>query len=96
MTAIPGAIMLIHARRNRHLGDTRRVLSTVHDQVLGYQPEVVAYLSGSRDSIYQINMWLSTLARLDRPTMIILRDRYLVPLLGRTSLPVICVPGWST
>ena len=93
VTAIPGAIMLIHARRNRHLGDTRRVLSTVHDQVLGYQPEVVAYLSGSRDSIYQINMWLSTLARLDRPTMIILRDRYLVPLLGRTSLPVICVSG---
>jgi hypothetical protein len=38
-----------------------------------------------------MNMWLSTLAQLRRPTMIILRDRYLVPLLARTSLPVACV-----
>jgi hypothetical protein len=91
VSAIPCLIVAVFARRNRHLRDSAWVLSTVRKQVLAYRPEIVAYLSGSRDSIYQINMWLSSLAQLRRPTMIILRDRYLVPLLGQTSLPVVCV-----
>jgi hypothetical protein len=89
--AILCVIMAVFARRNRHLKDAARVLSFVNKQISAYGPEVVLYLSGSEDSIYQINMWLSTLARLRRPSVIILRDRYLVPLLGRTSLPVVCV-----
>jgi hypothetical protein len=92
-SAVPCLIVAVFARRNRHLRDSAWVLSTVRKQVLAYRPEIVAYLSGSRDSIYQMNMWLSTLAQLRRPTMIILRDRYLVPLLARTSLPVVCVAG---
>jgi hypothetical protein len=52
---------------------------------------VVLYFSGSIDSAYQANMWLSTLAQLTRPAMIIMRERGLVPLLGRTSLPVVCI-----
>ena len=91
ISAIPCLVVAVFAHRHRHLKDSAWVLSTVRRQVLAYQPEVVAFLSGSRDSIYQMNMWLSTLAQLRRPTMIILRDRYLVPLLARTSLPVVCV-----
>ena len=91
ISAIPCLVVAVFARRHRHLRDSAWVLSTVRKQVLAYEPEVVAFLSGSRDSIYQMNMWLSTLAQLRRPTMIILRDRYLVPLLARTSLPVVCV-----
>jgi hypothetical protein len=92
VTAVLCVIMGVSARRNHHLSDAARVLSAAREQAVAYRPEVVVYLSGSRDSIYQVNMWLSALAGLQRPTMIILRDRYLVPLLGRTSLPVICVP----
>jgi len=91
ISAIPCLVVAVFARRHRHLKNSAWVLSTVRKQVLAYQPEIVAFLSGSRDSIYQMNMWLSTLAELRRPTMIILRDRYLVPLLARTSLPVVCV-----
>ena len=84
-------IMAGHARRNRHLGDGTGVLATVHERIREYRPEVVLYFSGSIDSAYQANMWLSTLAQLTRPAMIIMRERGLVPLLGRTGLPVVCI-----
>ena len=74
------AIMAGHARRNRHLGDGTRVLAAVHERIREYRPEVVLYFSGSIDSAYQVNMWLSTLAQLARPTVIIMRERGLVPL----------------
>jgi hypothetical protein len=38
-------------------------------------------------------MWLSTLDRLDRRSLIIMRERALVPLLGQTSTPVVCLPS---
>jgi hypothetical protein len=91
VSAIPCVIMAVFARRNRHLNNAARVLSAVQKQITAYRPEVVLYLSGSRNSIYQVNMWLSNLARLQQPTLIILRDQYLVPLLGRTSLPVVSI-----
>ena len=84
-------IMTGHARRNRHLGDGTRVLATVHERIREYSPEVVLYFSGSVNSAYQVNMWLSTLAQLTRPAMIMMRERNVVPLLGRTSLPVVCI-----
>jgi hypothetical protein len=84
-------IVFGHARRNRHLGDGTGVLATVHERIREYRPEVVLYFSGSIDSAYQVNMWLPTLAQLTRPAMIIMRERGLVPLLGRTSLPVVCI-----
>jgi hypothetical protein len=85
------AVMFRHVRRNRHLSDTARPLAVVLARVQEYQPEVVLYFSGERDSMYQVNMWLSPLAALRRPAMIILRERQLVPLLGKTSLPVVCL-----
>jgi hypothetical protein len=65
----------------------------VHARVREYSPEVVLYFSGTIDSVYQVNMWLSTVAQLGRPAVIIMRERALVPLLGRTSLPVVCLDG---
>jgi hypothetical protein len=86
-------IMAVHALRNRHLRDKPLILATVRSQIVAYNPEIVLYFSGPRDSAYQVNMWLSTLANLKRPAMIIMRERGLVPLLGRTGLPVVCVGG---
>jgi hypothetical protein len=85
------AVMAGYARRNRHLGDGTRALAAVHERIREYRPEVVLYFSGSVNSAYQVNMWLSTLAQLTRPAMIIMRERNVVPLLGRTSLPVVCI-----
>jgi hypothetical protein len=87
------ALVAPYARRNRHLGDKARVLRVVNAQTREYAPQVALYFSGARDAAYQVNMWLETLARLDRPAVIIMRERWLVPLLGRTGLPVVCIDG---
>jgi hypothetical protein len=84
--------MAWHARRNRHLSDDKRVFDVVNARLAELRPEVALYFSGSRDSAYQVNMWLSTIDDLDRPALIVLRERPMVSLLGRTRTPVICVP----
>lgn len=86
------ATMARHALRNRHLGDQNRVFGIVNARLGQTRPEVALYFSGSPESAYQVNMWLSTLDDLDRPALIILRERAMVPLLGRTRTPVLCVP----
>jgi hypothetical protein len=91
--ALGCVVMFGHARRNRPLRDTARALAAVHARISEYRPEVVLYFSGTIDSVYQVNMWLSTVAQLARPTVVIMRERALVPLLGRTSLPVVCLDG---
>jgi hypothetical protein len=87
------ASMAWHVRRNRHLGNEKRVFDVVNKRLAELRPEVALYFSGSRDSAYQANMWLSTIDDLDRPAVIVLRERPMVSLLGRTRTPVICVPN---
>ncbi|WP_371785977.1 hypothetical protein [Streptosporangium subroseum] len=86
------AHMARHALRNRHLGDDQRAFDVVNRRLAELKPEVALYFSGSRESAYQVNMWLSTLDDLDRRALIILRERAIVPLLGPTRTPVVCVP----
>jgi hypothetical protein len=87
------AVMARHAWRCRHLGDSARVMEVVNGRIRELKPEVVLYFSGSLDSAYQVNMWLSTVDRLDRRTLILLRERGMVDLLGNTTSPVVCVPA---
>lgn len=82
-----------YALAARKFADKEWVVGVVNDRIRDYAPEVVAYFSGSIDSAYQVNMWLPTLAELDRPAILVLRERALLPLLDVTSLPVVCIPG---
>ncbi|MDN3355488.1 glycerophosphotransferase [Actinomadura sp. DC4] len=95
LVAGPAAIAVTawHVRLNRHLADREQVLHLVAEEVAAYAPEVVLYFSGADDCMYQINMWLETFDRLDRKKMIIMRERLNIPLLGRTSSPILCFPG---
>ena len=87
------ATMVWYARRNRHLGNEKRVFDVVNKRLAELKPEVALYFSGPRDSAYQVNMWLSTIDELDHPAVILLRERPMISLLGRTRTPVICVPN---
>ncbi|MET7377570.1 hypothetical protein ABZT08_01875 [Streptomyces sp. NPDC005526] len=69
------------------------VLAAVDDWLREYQPQTVLYFSGSRDSAYQVNMWLETMEQLDTRPLIILRERVILSNLAPTTVPVICVPG---
>ncbi|NUP38401.1 MAG: hypothetical protein HOY76_15635, partial [Streptomyces sp.] len=70
-----------------------KVLAAVDDWLHEYKPQTVMYFSGSKDSAYQVNMWLETMEQLDSRPLIILRERIILQNLAPTTVPVICVPG---
>ncbi|NUQ99060.1 MAG: hypothetical protein HOY79_21730 [Streptomyces sp.] len=70
-----------------------KVLVAVDDWLHEYKPQTVLYFSGSKDSAYQVNMWLETMEQLDSRPLIILRERIILQNLAPTTVPVICVPG---
>ena len=82
-----------HARLNRHLADRDQVMRTLAEDVAAYAPEVALYFSGEPETMYQVNMWLETFDRLPHRKVIIMRERLNMPLLGRTSTPILCFPG---
>ncbi|MFJ4471067.1 hypothetical protein ACIP2X_26795 [Streptomyces sp. NPDC089424] len=69
------------------------VLAAVDDWLRAHRPETVLYFSGSKDSAYQVNMWLETMERLETRPLVILRERVILQNLAPTTVPVICVPG---
>ncbi|MEU3484486.1 hypothetical protein [Streptomyces massasporeus] len=73
--------------------NAEKVLAAVDDWLAEYKPETVLYFSGSKDSAYQVNMWLDTMEKLDSKPLIILRERAILNNLAPTTVPVICVPG---
>ncbi|MFJ6082603.1 hypothetical protein ACIQI8_14485 [Streptomyces sp. NPDC092369] len=70
-----------------------KVLAAVDEWLRDYRPETVLYFSGSKESTYQVNMWLETMEELDSKPLIILRERVILQTLAPTTVPVICVPG---
>ncbi|WP_328747466.1 hypothetical protein OHT57_18150 [Streptomyces sp. NBC_00285] len=70
-----------------------KVLAKVDEWLRDYRPETVLYFSGSKESAYQVNMWLETMEQLDSRPLIILRERVILQGLAPTTVPVICVPG---
>ncbi|MGW3910081.1 hypothetical protein ACWEBX_00930 [Streptomyces sp. NPDC005070] len=81
------------ARGRRIPPNADKVLAAVDDWLREYRPETVLYFSGSKDSAYQVNMWLETMEQLDTRPLIILRERAVLESVAPTTVPVICVPG---
>ncbi|CAM5383439.1 hypothetical protein GCM10010266_06630 [Streptomyces griseomycini] len=82
-----------YVRGRRTPPNAERVLDAVDDWLREYRPETVLYFSGSKDSAYQVNMWLETMEQLDSRPLIILRERVILEKLAPTTVPVVCVPG---
>ncbi|WP_329249685.1 CDP-glycerol glycerophosphotransferase family protein [Streptomyces sp. NBC_01478] len=69
------------------------ILEAVDDWLHEYKPQTVLCFSGSKDSAYQVNMWLETMEELDTRPLVLLRERVILQNLAPTKAPVICVPG---
>ncbi|MFJ8056214.1 hypothetical protein [Streptomyces sp. NPDC096142] len=69
------------------------ILAAVDDWLREYKPQTVLYFSGSKDSAYQVNMWLETMEELDTRPLVLLRERVILQNLAPTKAPVVCVPG---
>ncbi|WP_330349818.1 hypothetical protein [Streptomyces sp. NBC_00582] len=87
------ALLVPHLRARRLPPRPDKVLSTVSAWLREYRPETVLYFSGSKESAYQVNMWLETMEQLDSRPLIILRERSVLERMAPTTVPVICVPG---
>ncbi|EGX60512.1 hypothetical protein SZN_07023 [Streptomyces zinciresistens K42] len=87
------AALVPYVRGRKTPPNAEKVLAAVDDWLRAYRPETVLYFSGSKDSVYQVNMWLETMEQLDSRPLIILRERVILAGLAPTTVPVICVPG---
>lgn len=87
------AALMPYVRGRKTPPNAEKVLDAVDEWLREYKPETVLYFSGSRDSAYQVNMWLETMEQLDSRPLIILRERVILANLAPTTVPVICVPG---
>ncbi|MFF7983577.1 hypothetical protein ACFZDK_31430 [Streptomyces sp. NPDC007901] len=86
-------VLMPYVRGRKTPPDADTVLAAVDDWLAEYQPGTVLYFSGSKDSAYQVNMWLETMEQLDSRPLVLLRERVILQNLGPTTAPVICVPG---
>jgi hypothetical protein len=69
-----------------------RLHAAILKRVTSLHPELMLYHSGTEDTAYQANMWLSTIDRLKRPTLVVVRERDCFAKLGATTSPVVCIP----
>ncbi|MGD1225279.1 hypothetical protein AB9Q10_43450 [Streptomyces krungchingensis] len=88
---VAGLVPYIRGRKTPP--NAEKVLAAVDDWLREYRPETVLYFSGSKDSAYQVNMWLETMEQLDTRPLIILRERAILDRMAPTTVPVVCVPG---
>ncbi|WP_307787234.1 hypothetical protein [Streptomyces musisoli] len=86
-------VLVPYVRGRRTPPKADAVLAAVDDWLACYKPETVLYFSGSKDSAYQVNMWLETMERLETRPLIVLRERVILGSLAPTTVPVVCVPG---
>jgi hypothetical protein len=84
--------VLLRLLEFRHCLYGDRLLVALKARVEQLRPQVILHHSGPVTGTYQANMWLSTLDRLRRPTLIVLRERASLRQLGATGTPVLCVP----
>jgi hypothetical protein len=83
-----------HLLRVRRMPGAAALVRTAARSLAEYRPEVVLYHHADQAvrSLYQVEMWLETVARLDRRAVVVLRDREALAELAPTTLPVLCVP----
>ncbi|MER8066997.1 hypothetical protein ABTZ59_01585 [Streptomyces sp. NPDC094034] len=85
--------LLPYLRPSRLVPNAEKVLTAVDGWLADYRPTVMLYFSGSKESAYQVNMWLETMGQLEGRPLIVLRERVIAQQLGPTAVPVLCVPG---
>ncbi|MER5705232.1 CDP-glycerol glycerophosphotransferase family protein [Micromonospora sp. NPDC002296] len=90
--AVAGGIVAVTWLRGRGTGQSP-LLPAVQRWLDTYRPEVAVYFAGPAKDVYQANMWLAPTEALERPAVVLMRNREAFGELADTRLPVICVPA---
>lgn len=88
-----GYLLRTLTQLDKRLASRHQMLEGVSQAVREVAPEVILYFSGSPTSYYQVEMWYSTLRRMPRRSLIVVRGRHAMQGLARTDLPTICIPS---
>lgn len=88
--------LLVRLLPGRRPAGERETLEWLDAWLAEYRPTAGLYFSGGASSAYQANMWLEPLAQLEGRPLIVLRERFMVPKIGPTDVPVLCLPKVST
>lgn len=79
-------------RTARRIG-RQAVMEAASEEISRLRPEALIYFSGEPEALYQLEMWLPVLEKLDRTVLVVLRERVNLTALKPTSLPVVCIPN---
>ncbi len=63
----------------------------IKNEIKKYNPGILFHHSGPNNSLYQINQWIPVLEKLDKKTLIILRDNFEIEKIKKTKLMTILV-----
>ncbi|GGW40789.1 hypothetical protein [Streptomyces griseoloalbus] len=96
LTSLGLGALLLRLLPGRRPADEQAVLDWFDAWLAEYRPTVGLYFSGGPSSAYQANMWLGPLAGLGGRPVIILRERFMVPRIAATDVPIVCLPKVST
>ncbi|MET9835217.1 hypothetical protein ABZ078_39430 [Streptomyces sp. NPDC006385] len=88
--------LLVRLLPSRRPAGEQEALDWLDAWLAEYRPTVGLYFSGGASSAYQANMWLEPLAKLDGRPLIVLRERFMVPKIAPTDVPILCLPKVST
>ncbi|MFF7854212.1 hypothetical protein [Streptomyces sp. NPDC007904] len=88
--------LLLRLLPGRRPASEREVLDWFDAWLADYRPTVGLYFSGGASSAYQADMWLEPLAGLDARPVVILRERFMVPKIAATDIPIVCLPKVPT
>lgn len=88
--------LLLRLLPGRRPASEQEVLDWFDAWLADYRPTVGLYFSGGPSSAYQANMWLEPLARLEGRPVVVLRERFMVPRIAATDIPIVCLPKVST
>ena len=88
--ALAAARVVLATRRNN---PRATVPPAVQAEVTRLAPDLVLYYGGGPDALYQVEMWLPVLEQSRHRTLVVLRDRESLRLMGETRLPVLCAPA---
>ncbi len=73
----------------------KRVAEAVTRAVAELRPQIILYFGGDPSWRYQVEMWLEAVEQLERPALVLVRDREVLSALAPTTLPIVCVPNGS-
>lgn len=89
LAVYPAVMFVLTARRAFSSGRRKPSLAAVQKYLNENKPVWLLHASGNADTAYQVEVWLSTLEKLQQPGIILLRHEALFEALPETSLPVV-------